>query len=92
MQQALDARQQRTSRERAVAIVGPVGRDFVETYGQDAVAAIFACRQPVAQQLTEFHASGDLARLPRRATCCASSASRVMAAMWPCGPLPMSAN
>jgi hypothetical protein len=62
---ALDARQQRWERERAVALAGPIARDFVETYGQDAVSAISACRQPVALKLAEFHASGDLGRLPR---------------------------
>ena len=43
-----DPRELRAARERAVATVGPGGRDFVETYGEDAVAAIFACSQPAA--------------------------------------------
>jgi hypothetical protein len=60
-----DAREQRAARERAVAAVGATGRDFVETYGEDAVAAIFACSQPVASQLVEFHSSGGLGKLSR---------------------------
>jgi hypothetical protein len=60
-----DPRELRAKRERAVAAVGASGRDFVETYGQDAVAAIFACSQSVALQLVTFHSSGGLAKLSR---------------------------
>src|SRR6266851_8059160 len=63
--QTADPRLQRAAREKAVAIVGTKGRDFVESYGQDAVAAIFACSRPAAVRLVEFHASGGLAKLPR---------------------------
>ena len=60
-----DPRMRRAYREKAVAIVGPNGRDFVETQGDEAVAAIFACSRPVAEKLAEFHASGEMAKLPR---------------------------
>jgi hypothetical protein len=60
-----DARELRAARERAVATVGPVGRDFVETYGEDAVAAIFACTQPAALKLVEFYSAGGLGKLSR---------------------------
>ncbi len=60
-----DPREQRAAREQAVATVGATGRDFVETYGEDAVAAISACSQPVALRLVEFHAAGVLGKLPR---------------------------
>ncbi len=60
-----DPRQQRAERERAVALVGDRGREFVETFGEDAVAAIFGCSQSVAFQLVEFHVSGGLAKFPR---------------------------
>ena len=55
----------RAYREKAVAAVGPNARDFVETQGDEAVAAIFACSRPVAVKLAEFHASGEMAKLPR---------------------------
>src|SRR5579862_6128230 len=62
-----DARARRANRDRAAAAVGtPEARSFVESYyGDQACAAIFACSQPVAQKLAEFHASGDLDRLPK---------------------------
>jgi len=60
-----DPRMRRAHRERAVAIVGPGARDFVETHGDQAVAAIFACSKPVAVKLAEFHACGELDRLIR---------------------------
>jgi hypothetical protein len=60
-----DPRVRRANRERAVALVGPTARDFVETYGDEAVAAIFACSGPVALKLAQFHNSGELRKLPR---------------------------
>ena len=42
-------------------------RGFVETHGEPAVAAIFACSQAAARKLVEFSNSGGLARLPRPA-------------------------
>ena len=60
-----DPRTRRALREQAVASVGPIARDFVETHGDEAVAALFACSKPVAVKLAQFHASGDLGRLPR---------------------------
>jgi hypothetical protein len=61
----LDPRVRRANREMAVAIVGPGARDFVETQGDEAVAAIFACSKPVAVKLAQFHASGELGKLIR---------------------------
>ncbi len=60
-----DPRTRRAAREQAVASVGPIARDFVETYGDEAVAALFACSRPVAVKLAAYHASGDLGKLPR---------------------------
>jgi hypothetical protein len=60
-----DPRIRRAYREQAVAAVGPGARDFVETHGDEAVAAIFACSKPVAVKLAEFHACGELGKLPR---------------------------
>jgi hypothetical protein len=60
-----DPRGRRALREQAVANVGPIARDFVETQGDEAVAALFACSKPVAVKLAQFHASGGLGRLPR---------------------------
>jgi hypothetical protein len=60
-----DPRTRRAWREQAVASVGPNAREFVETHGDEAVAALFACSRPVAAKLAQFHASGDLGRLPR---------------------------
>lgn len=62
-----DPRIRRAWRERAVAKVGPIARDLVETHGDEAVAALFACSRPVAVKLAQFHASGNLNRLPRPA-------------------------
>ena len=59
-----DPRVRRAHREQAVAAVGPCARDFVETQGDEAVAAIFACSRPVAVKLVEFYASGKMAKLP----------------------------
>jgi hypothetical protein len=59
-----DPRVRRANREKAVARLGPIARDFVETY-DEAVAAIFACDKAVGVKLAEFHASGGLAKLPR---------------------------
>src|SRR5579871_53297 len=61
----IDPRVRRAWRERAVAIIGPRARDFVETQGDEAVAALFACSRPVAVKLVEFHNSGGLDKLPR---------------------------
>jgi len=61
----VDPRVRRAYREKAVATVGPNARDFVETQGDEAVAAIFACSRPVAVKLAEFHASGEMGKLPR---------------------------
>jgi hypothetical protein len=60
-----DPRLQRAQREQAVAAVGPVARDLVEMHGADGVLALFACSQPVAVRLAQFHQSGELAKLPR---------------------------
>ncbi len=60
-----DPRVRRALRERAVAYAGSNSREFVEKYGDDAVAAIFACTQAGAMKLVEFNRSGDLAKLPR---------------------------
>jgi LPXTG-motif cell wall-anchored protein len=60
-----DPRLRRAAREQAVAAVGPVARDFVESLGDEAVAAIFACSKPVAVRLAEFYASGEMNRFPR---------------------------
>ncbi len=60
-----DPRARRAWREQAVANVGPIARDFVETQGDEGVAALFACSKPVAIKLAQFHASGELGRLPR---------------------------
>lgn len=60
-----DPRVRRALRERAVAFAGANSREFVEKYGDDAVAAICACTQAGAQKLVEFSRSGDLGKLPR---------------------------
>jgi len=60
-----DPRTRRALRERAVAYAGPSSREFVETQGDAAVAALFACSQPAAGKLVEFHNSGGLAKLPK---------------------------
>ena len=62
-----DPRARRALRERAVAYAGAAARDFVETQGDPAVAAIFACSQAGARKLVEFNNSGKLAKLPRPA-------------------------
>lgn len=59
----LDAKGKRAARERAVAKIGPTGRAFVETYGEDAVAAIFKCSAATGRKLAEFHDAGALAKL-----------------------------
>jgi hypothetical protein len=55
----------RAQREHAVAYAGPVARDLIDTHGDEAVAAIFACSRSVAAKLASFHASGELGKLPR---------------------------
>jgi hypothetical protein len=60
-----DPRALRAMREKAVASVGPIARNFVEAWGESAVAAIFACTKPTATKLAQFHAEGKLSRLPR---------------------------
>lgn len=62
---ARDPRARRAWREQAVANVGAVARDFVETHGDEGVGALFACSKPVAVKLANFHASGEMARLPK---------------------------
>lgn len=62
-----DPRMRRALRERAVAYAGEGSREFVETQGDAAVAAIFACSQGGARKLVEFNNSGKLAKLPRPA-------------------------
>lgn len=62
-----DPRARRALRERAVAYAGVESREFVETLGDPAVAALFACSQAGARKLVEFHNAGRLARLPRPA-------------------------
>jgi hypothetical protein len=62
---AADPRVRRAYREQAVAEVGPIARNFVETMGDEAVAAIFACSRPVAVMLAEFYVSGGMGKLPR---------------------------
>jgi hypothetical protein len=62
---AADPRVRRAQREQAVAAIGDVARDFVETHGDEAVACIFACSTPVAVKLAEFHAAGEMAKFPR---------------------------
>ena len=64
-QSCMDPRVLRANRERAVATVGPIARELVETHGEEAVAAIFACTKPVAVKLAEFNASGEMRKLPR---------------------------
>jgi hypothetical protein len=60
-----DPRYRRSLREKAVAKVGPVARDFVEAMGDEAVAALFAVPAPVGEKLARWHASGELGKLPR---------------------------
>jgi hypothetical protein len=60
-----DARTRRSQRERAVATVGPVARELVETFGDEAVAALSACSPAGGRKLAEFHATGELAKLPK---------------------------
>jgi hypothetical protein len=62
-----DPRVKRAWREQAVANVGPIARGLVETHGDAAVAAIFACSKATAVKLAQFHASGELNKLPRPA-------------------------
>jgi hypothetical protein len=62
-----DPRARRAMRERAVAYAGDASREFIETQGEPAVVAIFACSQDGARKLVEFHNSGKLAKLPRPA-------------------------
>jgi hypothetical protein len=60
-------REKRAAREFAIARVGIVARSLVETYGESAVNALFACSVPVGQRLAEFHNAGKLAEFPRPA-------------------------
>jgi hypothetical protein len=59
-----DPRVRRANREKAVAAVGPIARGLVETH-DEAVNALLACSKPVAVKLAEFHASGEMSKLPR---------------------------
>jgi hypothetical protein len=61
---AYDARAQRAARERAVNKAGPVARNFVESYGTHAVAAIMACSPAAGARLAKLHESGGLRLLP----------------------------
>jgi predicted RNase H-like nuclease len=56
----LDAKGKRAARERAVAKIGPSGRAFIETYGEDAVAAVFKCSAATGRKLAEFYQAGSL--------------------------------
>src|SRR3989442_46675 len=60
-----DPRIRRAPREQAGAYAGPNPRELVETGGDEAVAAIFACSPSGARNLVQFYASGALAKLPR---------------------------
>jgi hypothetical protein len=60
----VDPRVKRLARERAVAYVGAIGRPLVEIYGEDAVAAIFACSKATGRKLAEFHVTGRLDKVP----------------------------
>ena len=53
------------AREQAVTHAGPGSREFVESLGEDAVAALATCSQDAARRLVEFHASGKLGKLSR---------------------------
>jgi hypothetical protein len=57
----------RANRDQVVAVLNmPEARAFVETpYGDQACAAVFKCSTSVGRKLVEFHASGDLDRLPK---------------------------
>jgi hypothetical protein len=50
----VDPRELRNERDRIVAVTGESIRDFVETYGEDAVVAIANCSQDVARKLGDF--------------------------------------
>jgi hypothetical protein len=60
-----DPRSRRANRERAVSLLGPKARNFVEMEGDEAVAAIFTCSREAAAKLVAFYASGRLDKLPR---------------------------
>jgi hypothetical protein len=62
---AKSPRERRAIRDKAVERAGPESRNFVEAYGEDAVAAIYACTSLGIQKLIEFHASGGMGNLPR---------------------------
>lgn len=59
-----DPRSQRARREFAVAKVGnnEVARSLVETYGDDAIAAIVQCDVETGKRLAEWHNSGEFQR------------------------------
>jgi hypothetical protein len=59
------AYQERIWRDQAVAAVGPIARDMVESHGSVSCRALFACSRPMAINLCQFHNCGGLARLPR---------------------------
>ena len=60
-----DPRMKRAMRERAVAYAGDASRDFIETYGDPAVMAIFGCSHDGARKLVEFYNLHKLEKLPR---------------------------
>jgi hypothetical protein len=64
---ALTPAQRRAAREQAVARAGESSRDFVEAYGEDAVAALLLCSKDVSARLVRFHSEGEFGKLPRRA-------------------------
>lgn len=60
-------RELRRRRNECIAYLGgtPAAQEFVEAYGEAAVAAVCACSKPVAVKLVEFHASGGLNKLAK---------------------------
>ncbi len=60
-----DPRYRRHLREEAVDMVGPEAREFVESEGDEAAAAIRACSKPVGMMLAAFYSSGEMSKLPR---------------------------
>jgi hypothetical protein len=63
-QQNYDARWRRALIERAVMWSGGQARALVEAHPDSAPIALLGCSRHVARKLSEFHASGGLARLP----------------------------
>ncbi len=59
----MDARMRRAMRDRAVARAGQNSREFVETYGEVAAAAILRCSPNVGRMLTKAYEDGNIAML-----------------------------